>query len=51
MTRTHAYRFNPKTGAGEWTNTGDNVLHCAAKDSALLGNNALDVDLEYAFTP
>lgn len=51
MSRTHAYRFNPKTGAGEWTNTGDNVLNCAAKDSAFLGNNSLDVDLEYAFTP
>ncbi len=51
MTRTHAYRFNPKTNLGEWTNTGANTLNCAVKDSALLGNNGLDVDLVYGFTP
>lgn len=51
MTRTHAYRFNPKTNAGEWTNTGANKLNCATKDSAFLGDNGLDVDLEYGFTP
>ncbi len=51
MTRTHSYRFNPKTNVGEWTNTGANTLNCAVKDSALLGNNSLDVDLQYAFTP
>ncbi len=51
VTRTHEYRFNPKTNLGEWTNTGDNTLNCAASDSALLGNNSLDVDLQYAFTP
>ena len=51
MSRTHAYRFNPKTNLGEWTNTGANTLNCAAKDSALLGDNSLDVDLGYTFTP
>lgn len=51
MTRTHAYRFNPKTNVGEWTNTGANTLNCAAKDSSLLGDNGLDVDLAYTFTP
>lgn len=51
MTRSHAYRFNPKTNVGEWTNTGANKLNCATKDSAFLGDNALDVDLEYGFTP
>ncbi len=51
MTRTHSYRFNPKTNLGEWTNTGANTLNCAVKDSATLGNNSLDVDLQYAFTP
>jgi thiol-activated cytolysin len=51
MTRAHAYRFNPKTNVGEWTNTGANKLNCAAKDSSLLGDNSLDVDLDYAFTP
>jgi len=51
MTRTHAYRFNPKTNVGEWTNTGANTLNCAAKDSSLLGDNSLDVDLGYTFTP
>ena len=51
MVRTHAYRFNPKTNVGEWTNTGANTLNCAAKDSSLLGDNSLDVDLGYTFTP
>jgi hypothetical protein len=51
MTRTHAYRFNPKTNVGEWTNTGANTLNCAVKDSAFLGDNSLDVDLGYTFTP
>lgn len=51
MTRTHTYRFNPKTNIGEWTNTGANTLNCAAKDSSLLGDNSLDVDLVYTFTP
>ncbi|HSO35839.1 MAG TPA: thiol-activated cytolysin family protein [Labilithrix sp.] len=51
MTRTHSYRFNPKTNVGEWTNTGVNTQNCAVKDSALLGDNSLDVDLRYAFTP
>ena len=51
MTRTHAYRFNPKTNVGEWTNTGANTLNCAAKDSSFLGDNSLDVDLAYTFTP
>lgn len=51
MTRTHSYRFNPKTNVGEWTNTGANTLNCAAKDTSLLGDNSLDVDLGYTFTP
>jgi hypothetical protein len=51
MTRTHAYRFNPKTNVGEWTNTGANTLNCAVKDSALLGDNGFDVDLNYNLTP
>ena len=51
MVRTHAYRFNPKTNVGEWTNTGANTLNCAAKDCSLLGDNSLDVDLGYTFTP
>jgi thiol-activated cytolysin len=51
MTRTHAYRFNPKTGIGEWTNAGANTLNCAVKDSAFLGDNGFDVDLAYTFTP
>lgn len=51
MTRTHAYRFDPKTKAGEWTNVGSNTLNCAAGDSAFLGDNGLDVDLAYSFTP
>lgn len=51
MTRTHSYRFNPKTNVGEWTNTGDNTLNCAAKDSAAFGDNSLDVDLAYTSTP
>jgi hypothetical protein len=51
MTRTHVYRFNPKTSIGEWTNIGDNKLNCASKDTAALGDNSLDVDLEYSFTP
>ncbi len=51
MIRTHAYRFNPKTNVGEWTNTGANTLNCAAKDSAFLGDNSLDIDLGYTFTP
>lgn len=51
MTRTHAYRFDPKTKAGEWTNVGSNTLNCAAGDSAFLGDNGLDVDLAYTFTP
>ncbi len=51
MTRTHSYRFNPKTGIGEWTNIGANKQNCAASDSAFLGNNGLDVDLNYTFTP
>lgn len=50
-TRTHAYRFNPKTNLGEWTNTGENKLNCAAEDSAFLGDNGLNVDVAYAFTP
>lgn len=51
MTRTHTYRFNPKTNVGEWTNTGANTLNCAARDSSFLGDNSLDVDLVYTFTP
>ena len=51
MTRTHSYRFNPKTNVGEWTNSGANTLNCAVEDSAFLGDNSLDVDLQYAFTP
>jgi hypothetical protein len=51
MTRTHAYRFNPKTNVGVWTNVGANTLNCAAKDSSFLGDNSLDVDLAYTFTP
>lgn len=51
MTRTHSYRFNPKTNVGEWTNTGANTLNCAAKDSSFFGDNSLDVDLGYTFTP
>lgn len=45
MTRTHSYRFNPKTNVGEWTNIGANTLSCEAKDSSFLGDNSLDVDL------
>ena len=51
MTRTHSYRFNPKTNLGEWTNTGANTLNCAAKDTSFFGDNSLDVDLGYTFTP
>lgn len=51
MTRQHGFRFNPQTNKGEWTNVGKNVLSCAAADSAFLGDNSLDVDLEYAVTP
>ncbi len=43
-------RVNSPTSA-TWTNTGANTLNCAAKDSSLLGDNSLYVDLGYTFTP
>ncbi len=51
MSRTHVYRFNPQTNAGEWTNAGVNKLNCVDGDTAFIGNNALSADLNYTFTP
>ena len=51
MTRSHEYRFNPKTLVGEWTNVGTNTISCEDGDSAWFGNNALRVSLGYKLTP
>jgi hypothetical protein len=51
MSRQHGFRWNPQTNVGEWTNLGANVISCAARDTSLLGNNSLDVDLEYTLSP